>query len=77
MTERYRKHAEAIVESFKGFLPSSLLNEISDDHFDELSMMIESAINTAVLEHQERFATQLGKLADTVRHDAERFDDMP
>jgi hypothetical protein len=74
MTERYRKHAEALVEAFKGFLPASLANEISEAHFDELSMMVESAIDTAVLEHQEAFAARLIKLAEEVRGNAERFD---
>jgi hypothetical protein len=74
MTESYRQHAEQIVETFKRFLSPELVESISDEQFDELSMLIESAISAAVLQHIEDIADRFGSLAATVRKEAERYD---
>ena len=74
MTENFRKHAEDIVETFKGFLPPEVVDEISNEHFDELSMMIESAISSSVLRHIEDIAERFGSLAEKVRREAQRYD---
>jgi len=73
MTENFRRHAQEIVETFKGFLPGEVVEEIGDEHFDELSMLIESAISAAVLQHIEGVADRFGSLAAKVRKEAESY----
>ncbi len=74
MTERFRKHAEEITETFKGFLPPEVVAQVSDEHFDELSMMIESALSASVLQHIEDIADRFGSLAEKVRKEGQRYD---
>lgn len=74
MKRKELKHAEKIVAHFKNLLSEKNIEDIGDAHFDELSLMIEAAINASVLTVQERTADKVAKLAETIRHNAEYND---
>lgn len=74
MTIHYELHAKKVVNSFKSLLSEKTLGAISDEHFDELTMLIESAISTSVVEELEVAADQLSLAATKLRQHAERFD---
>jgi len=74
MTMKQTVHAQHVVSSFKERLPTALCNDIGEEHFDELALLIESAISAAVLEEMEKAADKIDKLAHDVRHFAEHFD---
>jgi capsule polysaccharide export protein KpsE/RkpR len=60
-------HAEQVVEHFKATLPRSINKLITKKHYDELTLMIESAINVSVVSILEHNAIQLETLAKQLR----------
>lgn len=74
MTMKQTVHANHVVDSFKEKLPDAMINDIGESHFDELALLIESAISAAVLEEMEKAADKIDKLAHEIRHFAEHFD---
>ncbi|WP_415886150.1 phosphatase [Neptuniibacter sp. QD37_6] len=74
MTLKQTAHAQHVVDSFKARLPDAMNNDIGEEHFDELALLIESAISAAVLTEMEKAADKIDKLAHDVRHFAEHFD---
>ncbi len=75
MTHRHAKHANQVVEHFKQALPDSTRKHIGAKHFDELALMIESALSATVLEALEQAADRVEALATGLRRSAEEFDD--
>ena len=73
MTHKHLPHAERVVNVFKEKLSKSGRDHVGDKHFDELALMIESAISTAVLEEGEHTADQLQALVNTIRKGAEHL----
>lgn len=73
MAEHSARHAAQVVEQFRAMLDRETAAAIDPEHFEELRLMIESAIDTAVLMRLERIATEIGDLAKRVRHDAEAY----
>ena len=55
-------------------LSESGRQHVGQAHFDELSLLIESAISSAVLEELEAAADKMDKLAHELRNAAEHFD---
>jgi len=49
-------------------------DSLPDKHYDELAMIIEAGIDTAVVENLERIANELGELSEKIRTNAEFFD---
>lgn len=74
MTMKQTAHATQIVDAFKARLNPEQLEAVGAAHFDELSLLIESAMSTAVLEEMEKAADQVDDLAHKLRHFAEHFD---
>ena len=70
MTHKHLPHAERIVSVFKDMLSNSGRDHVGDKHFDELALMIESAISTAVLQEIEHAADKIHKVVESVRKDA-------
>jgi hypothetical protein len=60
-------HAEQVVEHFKATLPISINKLITKKHYDELTLMIESAINVSVVSTLEQNAKKLEVLAQEIR----------
>ena len=59
--------------AFKSKLSKSGQEHVGDRHFDELSLMIESAISTAVLEEVEHAADRIHTVVEAIRKDAEHL----
>lgn len=74
MTMKQTQHANNVVEAFKAKLSDEQKIAVGTAHFDELSLLIESAMSTAVLEEMEKAADQVDELAHKLRHFAEHFD---
>ena len=67
------KHAKEISERFRELVESSG-ESIDEKHYDELSLLIEAGIDTALVETLEKTADTIEKLAHKVRSNAEFFD---
>lgn len=74
MSEHYEKHAEEVAKAFLDLLDEQARDAITDEHRNELSMLVEAAISTAVFEQLERTADQIAALSQTIRHYAEHYD---
>ena len=74
MTQRHTEHAQQIVEHFKEMISESGRQHIGQHHFDELTLLIESAMSSAVLVEMEMAADKMDTLAHQMRNYAEHFD---
>jgi hypothetical protein len=67
------KHAEAMVERFR-----ELVEDAGDSlpvtHYNELKLIIEAGLDTALLEMMGKVAGSLKDLADDIQHNADCFD---
>jgi hypothetical protein len=73
MTHEHQPRAERVVNAFKQKLSQSGRDHVGDRHFDELTLMIESAISTAVLEKVEHAADLIHDVVESIRKDAEHL----
>ena len=73
MTHKHLPHAERLVNTFKEKLSKSGREHVGDKHFDELALMIESAISTAVLEEIERAADKMHNVVESIRKGSEHL----
>ena len=73
MTHKHLPHAERVVNAFKDKLSQSGREHVGEKHFDELTLMIESAISTSVLEAIEHAADKICATAEAIRKDAEHL----
>jgi len=67
------QHAQKITDRFREMLIQSG-DSLAEEHYDELTLLIEAGIDTALVESLEKMADKLQKLAHDVRNDAEYFD---
>ncbi len=74
MTHRHTRHAQQVVERFKEMISESGQQHIGQQHFDELTLLIESAMSSAVLDEMETAADKMDTLAHQMRNYAEHFD---
>jgi hypothetical protein len=74
MSKHYEKHAEEVTQAFLDLLDDAGRAALSQMHRDELSMLIEAAISTAVLDQMERAAGRVARLSEELRHHAEYYD---
>lgn len=74
MSAHYETHAQSVVKAFLEMLEPEVKDSIKQEHLDELAMMMESAISTAVLEQLEGVADEIGNLSNQVRRRAERYE---
>lgn len=68
------KHAKEIAERFRELVENAG-DSLPESHYDELSLLIEAGIDTALVGVLERTATEIDKLAHKLRNDAEFFED--
>lgn len=76
MTQRYRQHADHIVQNFRESLSQAQDDTACNESYELLALQIESAISTAALTEVEVLADQIDDFAASVRKHSERFD-MP
>ena len=74
MSEHYEKHAEQVADAFIELLDPEARAVISADHRNELAMLIEAAISTAVFDQLEHAADRIAELSTELRHYAEHYD---
>lgn len=74
MTMKQTAHAQHVVDVFKSRLSEEQCAALGEEHLDALSLLIESAISTAVLEEMEKAADQVDALAHSLRNFAEHYD---
>lgn len=67
------QHAQKITERFRELVDQAG-DSLPDEHYDELVLLIEAGIDTALVEHLEKMADKLQSLAHAIRSDAEFFD---
>lgn len=67
------KHAQEIAERFRELVEGAG-DSLPDDHYSELTLLIEAGIDTAVLDALEKTADKLDELSHAVRHNAEFFE---
>ena len=74
MSVRYEQHVQAVLQSFIDMLDPDEKEVLNQDRLDELSMLVESAISTAVLEQLEAVADEVNDVAVMIRRRAEHFE---
>ena len=67
------KHAQEIARRFKVLIEDAG-HTLAEDHYDELTLLIEAGIDTALIERLEKIADKLQQFSHKVRNDAEYFD---
>jgi len=67
------KHAEAMVDRFRELVENAG-DSLSANHYNELKLIIEAGLDTALLEVMVKTAGRLNSLADDIQHNAEFFD---
>ncbi len=67
------KHAQEIAERFKDLITDAG-HSLPEEHYDELILLIEAGIDTALVERLEKIADKLQQFSHKVRDDAEHFD---
>ncbi len=65
-------HARSVVDRFRQMLLESG-DTLNDEHADELALLIESALDAALLDQLETMAVELEKIAHDMRHDEQFF----
>lgn len=64
-------HALAMTSRFKEVFELSGESTLTQDHYDELALIIEAGLDSALIEKMENVAAQLSKLAHEIQHNAE------
>jgi hypothetical protein len=67
------QHARDLALRFKDLVEIDG-DSLPDKHYDELALLIEAGIDTAVVENLERIANELSELSGKIRTNAEFFD---
>ena len=75
MSTRYEKHAKQVVKGFKEVIDDEAKKAITDENFEQLAMLINSAITNSVLSAVERVADDLEKSVRKIRRGAEHYDE--
>ena len=67
------QHAEAMVDRFRELVEDAG-DSLPVNHYNELKLIIEAGLDTALLEMMGRIADSLKGLAEDIQHDANFFD---
>ena len=67
------KHAKEISDRFRELVENSG-DSLDEKHYEELSLLIEAGIDTALVESLEKTADAIESLAHKIRTNAEFFD---
>ena len=75
MSTRYEKHAKQVVKGFKEVIDDEAKKAITDENFEQLAMLINSAITNSVRSAVEKVADDLEKSVRKIRRGAEHYDE--
>ena len=67
------QHAKKITDRFRE-LVNDAGDSLAEEHYDELVLLIEAGIDTALVERLEKIASKLHKMSQKIRSDAEHFE---
>jgi hypothetical protein len=67
------EHAQAMTQRFRELVESSG-DIIPDRHYGELALIIESGLDTALLDMMSKISSKLTTMAHDIQHDADFFD---
>jgi hypothetical protein len=67
------KHAEAMVNRFRELVEGAG-DSLPLNHYNELKLIVEAGLDTALLESMKKVAGQLNSLAEEIQHNADFFD---
>ena len=66
-------HAQQMVNRFRELVEDAG-DTLADNHYNELKLIIEAGLDTALLENMEKVSKQLSSLAHDIQHNADFFD---
>lgn len=66
------EHAQAMTDRFRELIEQAG-DSLPDNHYDELRLIIEAGLDTALAETLETISGKLRSLAHDIQHDAEFF----
>ena len=72
MTISQAQHAERVVNRFREMVTEAG-HSLQDEHYRELALLIEAALDAVAVEQLETMANKLETLAHAVRHDESFF----
>lgn len=67
------EHAQAMADRFRELVETSG-DCLPENHYDELKLIIESGLDTALVDTMEKIASKLAKMAHDIQNNAEFFD---
>ena len=67
------QHAKKIATRFRELVELAG-DSLPEEHYDELALLVEAGIDTALVERLEHMADRLQQMAHDIRADAENFD---
>jgi hypothetical protein len=67
------EHAQQITDRFRDLVETAG-DSLPANHYDELSLLIEAGIDTALVDYMEKMASKLESMAHEIRSSAENFD---
>jgi len=65
-------HAQAMADRFRELVEDAG-DSLADNHYDELKLIIEAGLDTALVEVMEKIANQLNKVSKDIMNKAEFF----
>ena len=65
-------HEQALTDRFRELVEESG-DSLSSNHYDELKLIIEAGLDTALVEVMEKIAGQLDKMSQDIQNKAEFF----
>lgn len=66
-------HAQAMTDRFRDLVEQSG-DSLPENHYDELKLIIEAGLDTALAESMEKIAGKMKALMKDIQHNAEFFD---
>jgi hypothetical protein len=66
-------HAQAMADRFRELVEEAG-DSLPESHYDELKLIIEAGLDTALVESMEKIASQLTRMAHDIQNNAEFFD---
>jgi hypothetical protein len=74
MTQSQTRHAERVVGQFREMLSATGRQHVGEKHFAELALLIEAAIDAALLDENAHYVSELERLVRRMQRSGEHFD---
>jgi hypothetical protein len=75
MTKPQTRHAWQVVDHFKAMLSATGRQHVGEKHFQELALLIEAAIDSALLEENANCVSELEQVLDRMKRRGEHFEE--